>query len=80
MYEYDKEHWKEALYDAVEFDEMEEEDETDDLEEACHDMIDAGIDVLVENALYTSKLEYFKKFIEMHEKKELEEQEENVVV
>ena len=65
MYDYDKEHWKETLYDAIEFDEM-DEDESDGLEEACNDMIEAAIDVLIENGLYTSKLNYFKTLAEIH--------------
>ena len=73
MYDYDKEHWKEALYDAIEFDEM-DEDESEDIEEACNDMINAAIDVLIENGFYTSKLEYFKKFVEVYEKSALEEE------
>ncbi len=64
MYENSIEHWKEALYDAIEFDEM-DEDESEGMEEACTDMIHAAIDVLIENGLYTSREEYFKKFAQI---------------
>ncbi len=53
MYEYDKEHWKAALYDAVEFDELEEE-ETEDFLEAAGDMLAAVVEVLRENGYCTS--------------------------
>ncbi|GEM_PF-7124097 len=48
MYEYDKEHWKEALYDAAEYDDLDEE-ESEGLDEACFDMIAAAVEVLREN-------------------------------
>ena len=72
MYEYDKEHWKEALYDAVEFDEM-DEDESDGFEEACDDMVNAAIEVLMENGLCTSKSNYLKQLLETLEKPVSEE-------
>ena len=65
MYEYDTEHWKEALYDAIEFDEM-DEDEAEGIEEACSDMINAAIDVLIENGFSTSRADYFKRLAEEH--------------
>jgi len=65
MYEYNKEHWKEAIYDAVEFDEM-DEDESDEMEAACNDMLDAAIEVMVENAICVSRVEYFKKMAALY--------------
>ncbi len=63
MYEYDKEYWKQALYDASDYDELEEEDE-EEIGPACYDMLEAAIEVLVETGHHVSREEVLKALLE----------------
>ena len=56
MHTYDKEYWKQALYDAAEYDELDEEDE-EEIGPVAYEMLEAAIEVLIETGYQASREE-----------------------